>query len=92
MKANKDQSVFDISVQEFGNLEELFTLLDDNNLTLNTKLTSGQDLLINKTGEGDENVKDFISLNNLTLNNNQGISVPPIFGGDYSIDYSIDYS
>lgn len=91
MKANKNQSIFDVSVQEFGNLEELFTLLDDNNLTLNTKLVSGQDLLINKTNTGDENVKDFISLNNLTLNNNQGISVPPLAGGDYNSDYSSDY-
>ena len=93
MSAVQDnQNIFDIVTQEFGTLEELFTLLNDNNLAVNAKLISGQDLVINKINIGDENVKNFVVLRNITMNNDQGEKVPPLLSGDYNSDYNNDYN
>ena len=86
-----NQNIFDIATQEFGTLEELFTLLNDNNLAVNAKLTGGQELVVNKINVGDENVKNFVTLQNITMNNDQGEKVPPLLSGDYSQDYNNDY-
>ena len=86
------QNVFDIVSQEFGTLEQLFTLLNDNNLAVNTKLISGQELVVNKINVGDENVKNFVTLQNITMNNDQGEKVPPLLSGDYGDDYGNDYN
>ena len=86
------QNVFDIVSQEFGTLEQLFTLLNDNNLAVNTKLISGQELVVNKINVGDENVKNFVTLQNITMNNDQGEKVPPLLSGDYGNDYGNDYN
>ena len=86
------QNVFDIVTQEFGTLEQLFTLLNDNNLAVNTKLISGQELVVNKINVGDENVKNFVTLQNITMNNDQGEKVPPLLSGDYGNDYGNDYN
>ena len=85
------QSIFDIGVQEFGTLEDLFILVNDNNLSVNTKLISGQQLTVNKVNIGDENVKDFVVLGNITMNNAQGEKVPPLLSGDYNLDFNGDY-
>ena len=86
------QNVFDIVTQEFGTLEELFTLLNDNNLAVNTKLISGQELVVNKINVGDENVKNFVTLQNITMNNDQGEKVPPLLSVDFNSDFSNDYN
>ena len=86
------QNIFDITTESFGTLEELFTLLNDNNLAVNAKLISGQDLVINKINIGDENVKNFVVLRNITMNNDQGEKVPPLLSGDYNSDYNNDYN
>ena len=86
------QNLFDISTQEFGTLEELFVLINDNNLAINTKLISGQELIINKVNVGNENVKNFVVLKNITINNEQGLKVPPLLSGDYGNDHSNDYN
>lgn len=85
------QNIFDIATESFGTLEQLFTLLNDNNLAVNAKLISGQDLVINKINVGNENIKNFITLQNITMNNDQGEKVPPLLSGDYSNDYGNDY-
>lgn len=85
------QNIFDIGVQEFGTLENLFVLLNDNSLSANSKLISGQELTVNKINIGDENVKDFVVLRNITMNNAQGLKVPPLLAGDYNFDFNNDY-
>ena len=87
-----NQSTLDIATQEFGTLEQLFVLLNDNNISVNAKLLSGQELVINKTNVGDEEVKDFISLNEITMNNDQGQSLPPLIGGDFNNDFNNDFN
>jgi len=91
LKVLEGQNVFDISTQEFGSLEDLFVLLNDNSLSVNAKLISGEDLTVNKVNVGDEDVKKFVVLKNITMNNFQGQKVPPLLAGDYSSDYNIDY-
>ncbi|KKN36707.1 hypothetical protein LCGC14_0770950 [marine sediment metagenome] len=86
------QNIFDIATENFGTLEQLFVLLNDNNLAVNAKLISGQELVINKINVGDENIKNFITLQNITLNNDQGEKEPPLLGGDYNADYGNDYN
>ena len=87
-----NQNIFDITIQEFGTLEELFVTLNDNSLDVNAKLISGQELIINKVNVGNENVKNFVVLKNITMNNEQGLKVPPLLSGDYNSDYGNDYS
>ena len=91
LKVLQNQNLFDVVTQEFGTLEELFVLLNDNGLSVNEKLVSGQDLVVNKTNVGDEDVKKFVVLRNITMNNAQGQKVPPLLAGDYNGDYNIDY-
>lgn len=86
------QNIFDITTENFGTLEQLFTLLIDNDLSVNAKLISGQDLVINKINLGDENIKNFVVLQNITMNNDQGEKEPPLLAGDYNEDFSNDYN
>jgi len=91
LKVLQNQNIFDITTQEFGTLEELFVLLNDNSLSVNAKLISGQSLTVNKVNVGDEDVKKIVVLKNITMNNAQGQKVPPLLSGDYNPDYNIDY-
>ena len=91
LKVLQNQNIFDISIQEFGSLENLFTLLNDNSLSVNAKLISGQDLTVNKVNIGNEDIKKFVTLKDITMNNFQGEKEPPLLAGDYSQDYSNDY-
>lgn len=91
LRVLEGQNIFDIQVQEFGSLEDLFILLNDNSLSVNEKLVSGQDLVVNKTNVGDEDVKKFVVLKDITMHNAQGQKVPPLLAGDYNGDFNIDY-
>lgn len=91
MKAQSGQSIFDIVLQEFGTLESLFIFLDDNNLSLNDRINASQELTANSVNVGDENIKDFVTLKNITMNNSQGLTTPPLLGGDYNSAYNNDY-
>ena len=87
----KGQNILDVCLERFGTLEELFTLLDANDLTLNSKLQSGQELTVTTTNIGDEDVKNFVILKDISYNNSQSDGLPPLFGGDYNDDYNLDY-
>lgn len=91
MKVLKNQSVFDIVVQEFGTLEKMFSFLIDNDFSVNAKLTSGQDVIINKVNIGDEDIKNFVVLQNITMNNDQGNKTPPLLSGDFNNDFNNDF-
>lgn len=85
------QNLFDVTTEQFGTLEELFTLLIDNDLPINTRIISGQELVINKIDVGDEDVKNFVVLKNITMNNAQGLKLPPLVGGDWNNDWNNDW-
>jgi hypothetical protein len=47
---NTNQNLFDIALQYYGDIEMIWQLIDDNNLTdgIDTVLTPGQELLIDE--------------------------------------------
>jgi hypothetical protein len=69
MKAQDKQSLFDITVQNFGQMDELVNVSNDNQLSISELLETSQDLIIGDY-EGNEKVKDAIALQDITLNNN----------------------
>jgi len=91
MIVENNQNIFDVALQEFGSLEETFKMLSDNNLTFNSKLQSGQELIINNAELGDNNVKNFVTLQKITYNNDQGLFVPPLVAGDFNSDFNQDF-
>lgn len=70
LRVQEGQNIFDIVLQEFGTLEELQRfLLDNDAIGVNDDLTSGQEVEINSTNLGDEDVKArYIKLNFVTNN------------------------
>ena len=79
MKVEYGQNIFDICLQELGDLELIFEeVLIPNNLTLNSDLQADLDLNLNPFGKGNQDIKDFISINNLSINNNSipGFATP----------------
>jgi hypothetical protein len=68
MTAQEGQSVFDACMQGYGSLEYLFMFLKDNNLTVNSALGAGQELIIDDT-IGNIKIKEYIITNNIVLNN-----------------------
>jgi hypothetical protein len=69
MKTKDGQNVFDICLQGYGDLERLFDLIVDNDLTLNTVLSSGQDIIVDETLINIQ-ISEFVKVNNLVLINN----------------------
>ena len=74
------QNIFDICLQYFGDLTYIFDIIDNNNITLNTFLNSGQELNISNFEKGDQGIKDFVLSNNLKINNN---SIYPTTGSQF---------
>ena len=75
----------------FGTLDELFTMLNANGLTLNSVLVAGQEITVTTTNLGNEDIKSFVILGNISYNNLQSSNSPPNAAGDYNADYNIDY-
>lgn len=68
MKASEGQNIFDVCMQGYGDLERLIDLITDNDLTVNSDFSAGQDVIIDST-KGNIQTKEFIKVNNLTLIN-----------------------
>jgi hypothetical protein len=82
----ENQSIFDVCLQNFGTLESLFTILSENNINVNSNLSSGQNLVINNTLIGNEFMKKSIIKQNLTYVNQQ-LKTADLKGGDFNDDY-----
>lgn len=65
------QSIFDITLERFGTIEEIFEIIDTNGFTFNTLLNSGQLLNVSNYQKGDEDIKDFYKRDNIRPNNDQ---------------------
>ena len=63
------QSIFDITAENFGQLDNLITVSKDNNISISEALAVNSELIINNTGLGDENIKNTILVQGLTFNN-----------------------
>ena len=91
MIVRDDQNIFDVTLEKFGSLGFTFTMINDNGLTFNSKIKSGQEIIINNNGIGDNKIKNFVTLQDVKFNNNQGVSVPPIEAGDFGNDFNLDF-
>jgi len=85
------QSIWDLSLQQFGSVEFCGNLINDNNLNFNSKLKSNQQITINNSNLGDNDIKNFYKFRGLNINNAQSEAMPPNIGGDYNNDYNNDY-
>jgi hypothetical protein len=92
IEAKDGQNIMDVTIQEFGDIENFFDILTDNDLSIDSYIQGGQQITANTTGEGEEEVKEFYINNNIKPKNNQGDNLPPLMAGAYSNDYSNDYS
>jgi len=63
------QSIFDICLENFGNLDYLLDICKDNNISISDALYTKQKITINNEGLGNQKIKDFFKLNNIKPNN-----------------------
>lgn len=68
MRGSEGQNIFDVTMQGYGDLELLFQCIKDNDFTVNSNIGGGQDILIDEN-QGNIEVKEFILVNNIVLNN-----------------------
>ncbi len=80
------QSIIDVCLQNFGTVENLFDLLSDNKLNLDSKLKSGQEIQINTIKKGNETIKRTFQLNGIFVTNSQ------IQAGAFSNDFGSDFN
>ncbi len=89
-KVNEGQDILDISLQYFGDIENLFDIFTDNpSLTLNSNLTFAQDVEINNADKGIIANKEFFRKNNFVVINLAENEIATL--GDYNIDFNNDY-
>ena len=93
MIVKSGQSILDVTLAAFGTLENMFTTLikDNPSLTVTGKLPVGQDLVVNNVGVGDDEVKNFVTLQSIIFSNDQGTGNPPQVDGDMNNDYANDF-
>ena len=68
MIAKDGQNIFDITMQGYGTLNNIFDIIQDNNLDFDSEIHSGYDILINNN-KGDGDVKNKIIKLDITFNN-----------------------
>ncbi len=90
VKAAEGQDYFDISLQYFGDIENLFDIFADNDdLNLNTNLVHAQEIVIESDDKGNVINKDFFTRNEHIIVNKDDDEI--VLLGDYNIDYNNDY-
>ena len=60
-------------------------------MNFNSVINPGQEITINNSNVGDDEIKNFVTLNNYKFANNQTQMLPPLTAGDYNNDYNNDY-
>jgi len=90
-KVSEGQDIIDISIQNFGSIEEgLFKLINDNNLTVNDSLTSGQELTINQVDNGNKQVISYFSNRDFVINNADEVQLSTLLGA-FNNDFNNDF-
>ena len=88
---SEGQDIFDVVIQKFGTLENVFDFLTDNpTLDINSPLASGDRLQINNTNKGLVRQKQWFKNRTFIVVNadEQDLTTLP---GDYNNDYNEDY-
>jgi len=69
VKVIEGQNTFDVVVQQYGTLENLFDMFALNTIDINTDLVSGQTLVVETEGKGNNDIKNtFITSAHITNN------------------------
>jgi hypothetical protein len=63
------QNLFDVSLQNFGTLDNIVKLSNDNSLSISDQLTAGTELVIDNEGFGEEEIKAEIADKSISYNN-----------------------
>lgn len=70
MKVKDGQNIFDICLQEFGDLELIWSeIVIPNKLTINSNLEAGLELNLNTFNKGNQRIKEYYKVNNISVNN-----------------------
>lgn len=79
----RDQNIFDIAIQLFGDISFAAQIINDNDLTWSAPLTTGQVLQINNVGVGNEEIKTFFELSGRIVQN-----ITPALTGEDDLTFS----
>jgi hypothetical protein len=91
------QDIFDISIQNFGDIETgLFQMLTDNDLTLNSltinrEFISGREITLNNENKGITKTKDYFKQRSFTVNNADREYIN-LSLGDFGSDFNFDFN
>ena len=89
--ATEGQDIFDVVIQRFGQIDNIFDLLADNpSLSINSRLSSGDELTINNEEKGELRIKTLIQNINFVVMNADEEALATL-GGDYNDDYNDDF-
>jgi len=84
------QSIFDITLQEYGDISYVHQLLRDNtSLTLNSNVNTGDVVYIDETIKGEPTVKAYFK--ELKKQGRFPVNFSDFDGGSYNLDYNNDY-
>lgn len=87
---SEGQDIFDVTLQRFGDIENLFDMLDGNeNFNLNSSLKSADEIIIDNENKGEITVKEFYRRRDFPVVNADEETFSGL--GDYNNDYNNDY-
>lgn len=81
------QNLFDIAVQEYGGIEGVVHLIQDNGLDVNARLEPGQELKVFKSKAVDKAVESYLSDRRIKI----GLGDKKSGGGDFNSDFNEDF-
>lgn len=69
VKVRDKQSIFDITVQQFGQIDDVVQVSKDNDVSVSGVLSTNTDLVIDSDGQGNNDIKKAIIEQGLSMNN-----------------------
>jgi hypothetical protein len=69
VKAKYKQSLFDITTEKFGQIDNIVSVSKDNGKSISESLETNEELTVNNEGLGDQEIKDKITTQGLSFNN-----------------------
>ena len=91
IKSREGQDIFDVTLQEFGDVQNLFDLLNANdNINQNSKLLASTELTINNENIGNTIIKSQFKKLNFTIVNSdiEGLQTEGDFNNDFNNDFN----
>lgn len=74
------QSLMDVTVENYGQIDNLVEVSNDNGKSISEALETNSELTVNNEGKGDQEIKDKITTQRLSFNNNK---IPSIVLGSW---------